>query len=515
MKKIHWFILLLSLLLPWAVITAFAEEEEDPVYYTVTFHANGHGTAPAPVQVPAGKSLRDVGRDADFMPIPDEGWIEYSMRPDQAGTQSFWLGDPITQDMDLYYFWSPVTSVGTVSITFTPPRVGQALATRPQVTGQNSAAYRVRGTVFQDENGNSLNFDTGSFVAGKTYYACVEVTATMDYVLVGGLTSAETPRAGNLTVLVNGANHREWAVTPYGEKELMLRIPFVPGETMAVAVGSASASVKLPVAGSEIGSGYAQVTGQQNCTVARAVWLRRSGTSTEPLNSGRGGTFSADEQYGVQLILMPRAGTYFTENTRVQINGGCEIWNKELVSSATAEFAGAIIVEVALPLGTTQKTSQSTPETPQEPDTEAPEEIQPVTYSIKTGANASWDKGSAQGLQVVSDAPFEQFEGVEIDAVPLDTADYDVREGSTVVTIHPGFLESLEPGEHTMTIRSADGEAATSFTVSLAQAAQTEGTEKEQPAHSMSYEKLWLFVGAALLLAAGTAGFFLLRRKKQ
>lgn len=94
-----------------------------------------------------------------------------------------------------------------------------------------------------------------------------------------------------------------------------------------------------------------------------------------------------------------------------------------------------------------------------EEEPEAPE------YSIITGANGTWKDSATDGMTFASDAEFADFVSVKIDGVVVDAANYDAKEGSTVITLKNAYLKTLKEGEHTLTIVSKDGEASTKFTI--------------------------------------------------
>lgn len=94
-------------------------------------------------------------------------------------------------------------------------------------------------------------------------------------------------------------------------------------------------------------------------------------------------------------------------------------------------------------------------------------DFQPV---IIAGANGEWQKGTKDGLSFTSNAAFADFLKVQIDGKDLDASNYDVEEGSTIVTLKASYLETLSVGKHTLAIVSETGTAATEFTVKAASA---------------------------------------------
>ena len=92
--------------------------------------------------------------------------------------------------------------------------------------------------------------------------------------------------------------------------------------------------------------------------------------------------------------------------------------------------------------------------------------FQPV---IIAGANGTWQKGSKDGLSFTSNAVFADFLKVQVDGKDIGVSSYTVKEGSTIVTLKPEYLETLSEGKHTFAIISETGTAATEFTVTAAQ----------------------------------------------
>lgn len=85
--------------------------------------------------------------------------------------------------------------------------------------------------------------------------------------------------------------------------------------------------------------------------------------------------------------------------------------------------------------------------------------------TIIEGGNGKWNKGCEDGLTFRSDAAYADFIEVLVDGSVISTDNYTAREGSTIVELKADYLASLTDGEHTITIRSASGDATAQFTV--------------------------------------------------
>ena len=61
---------------------------------------------------------------------------------------------------------------------------------------------------------------------------------------------------------------------------------------------------------------------------------------------------------------------------------------------------------------------------------------------IIAGANGTWQKGNKNTLSFTSNASFNHFIKVQVDGKELDKANYEVKEGSTTVTLKASYLET-------------------------------------------------------------------------
>ena len=89
----------------------------------------------------------------------------------------------------------------------------------------------------------------------------------------------------------------------------------------------------------------------------------------------------------------------------------------------------------------------------------------PVDYDILDGANSSWTQNSDGSLSIRGSGAFSKFVGLKVDGTLVDVKNYSVKEGSTIVTLKTGYLNTLSVGTHTFEILWTDGSASTTFTV--------------------------------------------------
>ena len=141
------------------------------------------------------------------------------------------------------------------------------------------------------------------------------------------------------------------------------------------------------------------------------------------------------------------------------------------------------------------------------------------TPAIIAGTNATWQKGSEDGLSFTSNAAFADFLKVQVDGKDVDASNYTIEEGSTIVTLKPFYLETLSVGKHTLAIVSDTGTAETEFTVLAAEeeAADSKAAndgDKDSLAKTSDGSMLPITVLSILAVASIATGVFALRRSR-
>ena len=100
------------------------------------------------------------------------------------------------------------------------------------------------------------------------------------------------------------------------------------------------------------------------------------------------------------------------------------------------------------------------------------EVVPPVYHAIK-GDGSTYTQGADEGLTITFDGPREKLSSVYLDERELAAKDYDVRSGSTVVTLHADLLAGLGTGTHTLQAYYTDhGAARATFSIVEKQAAK-------------------------------------------
>ncbi len=116
----------------------------------------------------------------------------------------------------------------------------------------------------------------------------------------------------------------------------------------------------------------------------------------------------------------------------------------------------------------------------------------------------------------ISDADFKDFLSVKVDGEEVDESNYDAREGSTVVTFKPTFLESLSVGNHPVEIVSASGSAYGNIEIKEKSVQQTAEVTKPSDTMPKTGESSGIYLWSSfILLAAGGLLLALCKKKSR
>lgn len=88
-----------------------------------------------------------------------------------------------------------------------------------------------------------------------------------------------------------------------------------------------------------------------------------------------------------------------------------------------------------------------------------------VAYDIVEGDGSSWTEDSDHNITFVVNGLFGKFVGIKVDGKDVDKANYEVKAGSTIITLKASYLDTLAVGEHTITVVYTDGSTDGAFNV--------------------------------------------------
>ena len=169
-------------------------------------------------------------------------------------------------------------------------------------------------------------------------------------------------------------------------------------------------------------------------------------------------------------------------------------------------YTGSVTIHFTIQEAETQPEESKPQETqPEEttPEETKPEETKP-SYKITKGDGVIWHKDSGKELSFTADGAFQDFVSVQVDGKTVNSKYYTVKEGSTIVTLKETFLEHLDLGKHTITLKFTDGEAEGSFKIS---APADESNPK-------TGDTIGIWITVLFLSVAGILGTAVVYRKK-
>lgn len=88
-----------------------------------------------------------------------------------------------------------------------------------------------------------------------------------------------------------------------------------------------------------------------------------------------------------------------------------------------------------------------------------------VAYDIVEGDGSSWTEDSDHNITFVVNGLFSKFVGIKVDGKDVGKANYEVKAGSTIITLKASYLDTLAVGEHTITVVYTDGSTDGTFNV--------------------------------------------------
>ena len=167
----------------------------------------------------------------------------------------------------------------------------------------------------------------------------------------------------------------------------------------------------------------------------------------------------------VTFTATPASGYHFVGWYRGVINGETHFVDNhtlDLISSNASFTTSVNSLIIMAVFAEDEPNSQD----PTDPD---PNDPGTVTYTIVSGGNQTYYKGSNTDIVITASGAANKLQGIEIDnGNPIDPANYEIASGSTILTLKAAFLENSSLGAHTITFKYDDGEVETTLTVAEA-----------------------------------------------
>ena len=136
-----------------------------------------------------------------------------------------------------------------------------------------------------------------------------------------------------------------------------------------------------------------------------------------------------------------------------------------------------------------------------------------VPPSVVSGDGAAYTKGGAAGMTFTTDDVKGNLSRVLVDGKVVSPENYTVSGDPLSVTLHPGFLDTLSAGEHTIEIVTTNGTATARFTIK-AKSGGGPGTDSGSP-RTGDDRKMGLWIVLMVLSGTGLLSLFQLGKRRR
>ena len=142
-------------------------------------------------------------------------------------------------------------------------------------------------------------------------------------------------------------------------------------------------------------------------------------------------------------------------------------------------------------------------------------------YVVTEGAGQTYQVGSGLAAVFEANARHDLLSSVMVDGSGIAADDYSVTTGSTVLSLHDDYLDTLDAGEHSLTLSydypSGAVDVSTTFTVERSSASMpsdNRGSSDMPKTSDPTLDVLPILFAALVLIAVGGA-VYVIRRKRQ
>ena len=106
------------------------------------------------------------------------------------------------------------------------------------------------------------------------------------------------------------------------------------------------------------------------------------------------------------------------------------------------------------------------------------------TFAVLNGAHQDYDPSGNERLTFRFDVPLSEFNEsgkVYMDNTEVDSSNYDLEDGSTIVLFKKTYTDQLSTGNHIVKVATDDGEAIASFTVTATGSGSQSSEQNSEP----------------------------------
>lgn len=153
----------------------------------------------------------------------------------------------------------------------------------------------------------------------------------------------------------------------------------------------------------------------------------------------------------------------------------------------------------------------------------AKEEVTPKEYKFIEGANQVYTIDESKNATFRVDGDLAVFKDVFVDGNLIDKANYELKSGSTIITLTDEYLKTLSVGEHTIKATFTDGgETTTKFEIKAKQIEDNKSTEDKNINESLDNitnpktgDSLIIYIVLAAISVVVLLGTFVIIKKRR
>ena len=142
--------------------------------------------------------------------------------------------------------------------------------------------------------------------------------------------------------------------------------------------------------------------------------------------------------------------------------------------------------------------------------------VEKIVYEVIEGANQKYVITENDKAVFKINADLRLFSEVYVDDVLVDSANYDLESGSTIITLKKEYVDTLSEGEHTLrAVFNDGGEATTKFTVAKVNTPIQDDTKTEDNPKTGDNIIFYVATGTLSMIGLAGAGIYTYRRKQE
>lgn len=197
-------------------------------------------------------------------------------------------------------------------------------------------------------------------------------------------------------------------------------------------------------------------TNNLSTTCAIYIEINAAATVQAPIADIGSGTYSNNLSITLSSSTIGSTIYYTLDGSDPSISNGVKYTSPISINGTTGKSIDKTIKAIAIKSGMLDSSIKTFTYTINIPLAE---------YKIIEGTNSSWMQNSETDIVIKGSGEYSKFKDINIDNEIVDSDNYEVSEGSTIINLKAEYLQTLALGSHSIEIIWDDGSTSTSFTI--------------------------------------------------